>query len=94
MQAFRQEYQSKYDIASTPFAETSYDSIMMLAQVITKANSVMPAALQKEFNAIQGFDGITGTLGFSPQNHITITPDQLTLVQYDAASKAWVEVQN
>lgn len=94
MQAFRAAYKAKYTVSATPFAETSYDSIMMLAQVITKAKSVKPEALQKQFNETQGFDGITGTLGFTPQNHITITPDQLTLVQYDAATKTWVEVSN
>jgi len=92
MQAFRSAYNSKYNVEATPFAETSYDSIMMLAQVITRANSTKPAALQKEFNQTQGFKGITGDLGFTPQNHITITPEQLTLVRYDAASKSWVEV--
>lgn len=92
MQAFRADYSAKYNVEATPFAETSYDSIMMLAQVITRANSTKPAALQKEFNQTQGFKGITGDLGFTPQNHITITPEQLTLVRYDAASKTWVEV--
>lgn len=92
MQAFRNEYKKKFNLDATPFAETSYDSIMMLAQVITKAKSVKPAALQKEFNATQGFKGITGDLGFTPQSHITITPAQLTLVKYDAKTKQWVEV--
>lgn len=94
MEAFRNAYKSQYNLAATPFAETSYDSIMMLAQVITRAKSTKPAALQKEFNQTQGFSGITGTLGFTPQHHITITPEQLTLVQYKAASKSWVEVEN
>ncbi|HXQ42828.1 MAG TPA: ABC transporter substrate-binding protein [Candidatus Udaeobacter sp.] len=92
LQAFRDAYSKKFNLDSTPFAETSYDSIMMLAQVITNAKSTEPAALQKEFNNTQGFKGITGTLGFSEKAHITITPDQLTLVKYDAASKQWVEV--
>lgn len=92
MQAFRDEYKKKFNLEATPFAETSYDSIMMLAQVITKANSVKPADLQNAFNAMHGFKGITGTLSFTPRNHITITPDQLTLVKYDAKSKQWVEV--
>ena len=78
----------------TPFAETSYDSIMMLAQVITKAKSTAPAALQKEFNNTKGFKGITGDLGFSPKDHITITADQITLVKYKASTKEWVELQD
>jgi ABC-type branched-subunit amino acid transport system substrate-binding protein len=92
LQAFRDEYKKKFNVDATPFAETSYDSIMMLAQVITDAKSTKPADLQKGFNAVQGFKGITGDLGFNEKNHITITKDQLTLVKYDAKSKTWVEV--
>jgi branched-chain amino acid transport system substrate-binding protein len=92
LQAFRDEYAKKFNVASTPFAETSYDSIMMLAQVITKANSTKPKDLQKEFNNTSNFKGITGNLGFTEQEHITITPEQITLVKYDAASKKWVEI--
>jgi branched-chain amino acid transport system substrate-binding protein len=94
MQAFREEYKARFHLDATPFAETSYDSIMMLAQAITAAKSVKPAALQKQFNATQGFKGITGELGFNPHNHITITPAQLTLVKYDAASKQWIELKD
>jgi ABC-type branched-subunit amino acid transport system substrate-binding protein len=94
LQAFRDEYKKKFNVESTPFAETSYDSIMMLAQVITNAKSTKPADLQKEFNNTSGFKGITGDLGFTEQAHITITPDQITLVKYDAASKTWVEVKD
>ena len=94
MLAFRDAYKSKFNADSTPFAETSYDSIMMLAQVITKANSTKPEALQKEFNNTQAFKGITGDLGFTPKNHITISAAQLTLVKYDAASKSWVDVKD
>jgi branched-chain amino acid transport system substrate-binding protein len=92
LQAFRDDYAKKFNVASTPFAETSYDSIMMLAQVITKANSTKATDLQKEFNNTSNFKGITGNLGFTEQEHITITPDQITLVKYDAASKKWVEI--
>jgi ABC-type branched-subunit amino acid transport system substrate-binding protein len=90
--AFREDYKKKFNLESTPFAETSYDSIMMLAQVITKAKSTSPKALQKEFNHTSGFKGITGDLGFTEKDHITITADQVTLVKYDAATKQWVEV--
>jgi ABC-type branched-subunit amino acid transport system substrate-binding protein len=92
--AFREEYKKKFNVEATPFAETSYDSIMMLAQVIKDAKSTKPTDLQKGFNAVQGFKGITGDLGFSEKNHITINAEQLTLVKYDAASKEWVEVKD
>jgi branched-chain amino acid transport system substrate-binding protein len=55
---------------------------------------VKPADLQKGFNSVKGFKGITGDLGFSEKNHITINAEQLTLVKYDAASKQWVEVKD
>lgn len=93
MQAFRDEYKKKFNADSTPFAETSYDSIMMLADVIRKSNSTKPQDLQRQFNATRNFKGITGELSFSPQNHITISPAQLTLVKYNAATKQWVEVK-
>jgi branched-chain amino acid transport system substrate-binding protein len=92
LKAFREEYKAKFNVDSTPFAETSYDSIMMLKQVIENAKSTDPQALQAEFNKTSGFQGISGTLGFTEQEHITITADQLTLIRYDAASKSWVEV--
>ncbi|HVM84907.1 MAG TPA: ABC transporter substrate-binding protein [Candidatus Binatia bacterium] len=92
LKAFRDEYKAKFNVESTPFAETSYDSIMMLKQVIENAKSTDAKALQAEFNKTSGFKGISGTLGFTEQEHITITADQLTLIKYDAASKSWVEV--
>jgi branched-chain amino acid transport system substrate-binding protein len=92
MVAFREEYKKRFNEEATPFAATSYDSIIMLAQVITTANSTEAEALQNGFNSVQGFKGITGDLGFTPDNHITITAEQITLVKYDAASKGWVEV--
>jgi ABC-type branched-subunit amino acid transport system substrate-binding protein len=92
--AFRDEYKKKFNLESTPFAETSYDSIMMLKQVIENAKSTEPEALQAEFNKTQGFKGITGDLGFTEKDHITITAAQITLVKYDTAAKGWVEVKD
>jgi ABC-type branched-subunit amino acid transport system substrate-binding protein len=94
LQAFREEYKKRFNLETTPFAETSYDSIMMLAQVVNEAKSTKPADLQKGFNAVKNFKGITGDLGFSEKNHITINAEQLTLVKYDAAGKQWVEVKD
>ena len=94
LQAFREEYKKKFNVESTPFAETSYDSIMMLAQVLTNTKSTKPEVLQKEFNNTSNFKGITGNLGFTEKDHITITAEQITLVKYDAASKSWIEVKD
>ena len=66
----------------------------MLKQVIENAKSTEPKALQAEFNKTQGFKGITGDLGFTEKDHITITAAQITLVKYDTAAKGWVEVKD
>jgi len=92
--AFREEYKQRFKVEATPFAETSYDSIMMLAQVVKEVKSTKPKDLQKGFNAVKNFPGITGSLSFSEKNHITINAEQLTLVKYDAAKKEWVEVKD
>ena len=94
LQAFREEYKKKFNLESTPFAETSYDSIMMLAQVLATTRSTEPEVLRKEFNHTSNFKGITGNLSFTEKDHITITAEQITLVKYDAASKSWVEVKD
>ena len=94
LQAFREEYKKKFNLDSTPFAETSYDSIMMLAQVLADTKSTEPEALRKAFNNTSNFKGITGNLSFTEKDHITITAEQITLVKYDAASKSWVELKD
>jgi branched-chain amino acid transport system substrate-binding protein len=91
---FRETYRKKFNLESTPFAEGSYDSIMMLAQVISNAKSTAPQALQQEFNNTRGFKGITGDLSFSPKDHVTITADKVTLVKYKASTKEWVELND
>ncbi|CDX36192.1 exported hypothetical protein [Mesorhizobium plurifarium] len=90
--AFKDAYKKKFNVDATPFSAGAYDSIKMLAQVIKDVKSTKPEDLQKGFNAVQGFKGMTGTIGFTEQSHITITAEQVTLVKYDAKSKTWVEV--
>jgi ABC-type branched-subunit amino acid transport system substrate-binding protein len=92
--AFREEYKKRFNVEATPFAEGSYDSIMMLAQVIKAVGSTEPEALQKGFNSVKNFPGLTGSLSFDEKNHITITADQITLVKYDAAKNGWMEVKD
>jgi branched-chain amino acid transport system substrate-binding protein len=94
LQAFQKAYQDRFHVASTPFAETTYDSVMMLAKAIQTANSTRPADLQKAFNSISNFGGITGSLSFTAQNHTTIGVDQVTVVKYNATAKAWSPVSN
>ncbi|MBN9070735.1 MAG: ABC transporter substrate-binding protein [Rhizobiales bacterium] len=92
--AFREAYKSKFGVEATPFSAGAYDSIKMLAQVIGDVKSTKPENLQKGFNAVKDFKGLTGNIGFSEDNHITINADQITLVKYDSKSKTWVEVSD
>lgn len=92
LEAFRKAYTARFNLESSPFAETSYDSIKMFAQVLEAAQSTKPDDLRVQLEKTQGYKGITGTLGFSPKDHITITKDQISLVKYDSASNKWVEL--
>jgi ABC-type branched-subunit amino acid transport system substrate-binding protein len=89
VKAFAAAYQKEFGVATTPFAELSYDAIFMLAQAIKAGNSTSATSIQTQLNKISGYAGLTGSLTFTPQQHVTINAAQLTLVKYDAASKAW-----
>ncbi len=47
LKAFRESYAKQFKVEATPFAETSYDSIIMLAEVIKNVKSTKPTDLQK-----------------------------------------------
>jgi ABC-type branched-subunit amino acid transport system substrate-binding protein len=89
LKTFQAQYLKQFGTPSTPFAEATYDSIMMLKQAIETAKSTAPKALQNAFNHISGFQGLTGMLGFTQAKHTTINANQLTLVKYDAATQQW-----
>ncbi|MCL6443188.1 MAG: ABC transporter substrate-binding protein [Alicyclobacillus sp.] len=93
LKVFQRQYKKTFHLTSTPFAETTYDAVMMLAQVIKQTKSTNPEVLQRAFNSVRNFKGITGTLGFTVQNHTTISQNQLTLVRYNASTKTWVPIR-
>lgn len=86
---FQTRYKARFNVASTPFAEATYDAIMMLADVIKSTKSTKNTDLQNGLNAVSNYQGLTGSLSFTAQKHTTIGPEQLTLVKFDAASKSW-----
>lgn len=90
--AFQKRYQARFKVASTPFAEATYDAVVMLRDAIKKAGSTDPEKLRQELNKTSGFNGLTGTLGFTEQKHTTIGPEQLTLVKYSSQSRTWQPV--
>lgn len=93
LKAFDKAYKKQFGIAATPFAAASYDSILVLAQVMKKAHSTSPAAIQKGLNGVSNFHGLIGTFSFSKQNHATITASELTQVKYNAAKGAWLPLK-
>lgn len=86
---FQQRYQQRFKVASTPFAEATYDAMLMLRDAIKSANSTKAVDLQKAFNAITNFDGLTGQLSFTEQKHTTIGVEQLTMVKFNKTTKKW-----
>jgi branched-chain amino acid transport system substrate-binding protein len=74
---------------NTTYPQATYDAINMVAQAIEKAKSTSATAIQAQLNKTQGFMGATGVLGFTAQNHQTITASNLILIRYDAKSGTW-----
>ena len=93
LKAFSTKYEKEFHAKPTPFAETTYDSILMLAKAITEAKSTSHEKVKAAFNGITNFNGLTGSLSFSPQKHVTIDAEQLSLVRYDAKTKRWEHVE-
>ncbi|MGZ6610696.1 MAG: ABC transporter substrate-binding protein [Solirubrobacteraceae bacterium] len=88
---FMQRYQAEFHVAATPFAEATYDSVKMLAQVIKdNGGKTDPKTLQAGLNGVKNFPGLTGALTLSATKHATIDESQLTTVKYVAAKKQWV----
>ena len=89
VKAFAAAYLKQFKVATTPFAELSYDAVFMLAQAITAGKSTAPASIQTQLNKITNYNGLTGKLTFTNQIHVTINAPQLTTVKYSTASSSW-----
>jgi ABC-type branched-subunit amino acid transport system substrate-binding protein len=89
VKAFAAAYLKQFKIATTPFAELSYDAVYMLAQAITAGKSTSPASIQTQLNKITNYNGLTGKLTFTKQIHVTINAPELTTVKYSTSAKAW-----
>ena len=89
VKAFAAAYLKQFKVATTPFAELSYDAVFMLAKAITAGKSTSPVSIQTQLNKITNYNGLTGKLTFTKQIHVTINAPQLTTVQYSTMAKAW-----
>jgi len=90
LKKFQDDYRAKFGIEPTPFASASRDAVYMLKQVIEEIGTTDADKLRDGIEAVKDFKGVNGSFSFSPQDHATITRDQLTLVQYDAAKGEWI----
>lgn len=91
LQKFRSDYKAKFNVDATAFAELSYDAVYMLKQAIEAGGGATdPETIKDQLNKISDYQGLTGSLTFTPQQHTTLTADQLTVVQYDSSANSWV----
>lgn len=90
--AFNNVYQHKYGSEPTVFSYGAYDGVMMLAKAIEQARSTNEDAIRNALNHLTGFQGLTGTLSFSPSQHQTMTTDQLELVRWNWSKQAWLPI--
>jgi ABC-type branched-subunit amino acid transport system substrate-binding protein len=89
LKKFQDDYRQRFGLEATPFASASRDAVYMLKQVIEDIGSTDPEKLRDGIESVSDFSGVNGSFSFSPQDHATITRDQLTLVQYDGKSQEW-----
>ncbi len=78
VKVFAAAYLKEFHVATTPFAELSYDAVFMLAKAIDAGHSTSPTSIQAKLNSIRNYPGLTGTLSFTPRVHVTIQAAQLT----------------
>ncbi len=67
IEAYQKEYGRKPENA---FAALGYDAMMLLAEAIKRAGSTDPTAIKNALEQIKGFPAVTGTISYSPQNHV------------------------
>lgn len=77
VQAFRTAYESAYGYEPDAFAALGYDTVNLLAEAISNAQSVEPADIRNALAAVQDFEGVTGKISYSdgsriPRKSVTI----------------------
>lgn len=78
--AFTKSYTEKFKIAPTLWAYASYDAANLYFAVVKKAGGASPAAVRPGLNATT-YTGLTGTIGFTAQNHDGLTAKDVEVVK-------------
>jgi len=69
--SFVEAYKEKGGVKpENAFAALGYDAMMILAKAIEIAGSDDPAAIEEALGKITGFEGVTGTISYSPGNKV------------------------
>lgn len=90
--AFAAKFRAKFNKEPTQPSALTYQAIMTLAHVIEETKSTDRAVIRDAFEKLTNYPGVFGNITFTPQRHVTITEQELTLVKYDYANKKWVEI--
>ena len=78
--AYKKGYEAKFKQEVSPFGGYAWDAVMLFAQAIKNANSAEPAAIRDALEKIKGFNGVTGTFNFSPEDHNGLTEAAFVMV--------------
>jgi len=71
IKAFINAYTAEYGHApENAFAALGYDSVYLLADAATRAGGMDGAALKSAIETTTGFEGITGAITFTPEQHV------------------------
>lgn len=73
VQEFDQKYMDLFGAAYDQNAPQSYDTVYMIADAVTRAQSVDPADIQKALTETKDFKGLTGTMNFDETNNVSKT---------------------
>jgi branched-chain amino acid transport system substrate-binding protein len=69
--AFNAAFKAQYgDLPSSGFSALGYDAINLLVLAIKQAGSTEPAAVRTALESIKNYPGVTGSISYSPTQHI------------------------
>ncbi|EET89259.1 extracellular ligand-binding receptor [Clostridium carboxidivorans P7] len=80
VQEFIKAYKEKFNKEPDMLSAQSYDSVLVLADAIKRANSTDKEAIRKALSATKGFEGVTGKFSFDDKNEV-IKPVIITKVE-------------
>jgi branched-chain amino acid transport system substrate-binding protein len=69
IQSFVKAYEAKHNKAPDSFAALGYDSVKLLVDAITRANSTEPVKIKEALEATKDFAGITGKMSINEQHN-------------------------